>query len=84
LIGYIIFLLVSLIIAPLYRVSEHVYDLATMDNVKTNSSDFYPAMVMREVILWIGRLIAFIFVVALFYYYDNNTELLIRLLLILV
>jgi Na+/H+ antiporter NhaC len=55
-----------------------------MDNVKTDSSDFYPAMVMREVILWIGRLIAFIFVLIMFYNFDNDTELLIRLLLILV
>jgi hypothetical protein len=35
------------------RISEHVYDLALMDNIKTHNSDFYPAMILREVVLWL-------------------------------
>jgi len=57
-ISFIIFSLVWLFINPLYRVSEHVYDLHLMDNVKTGNSDFYPAMIMREIILWIWRITA--------------------------
>lgn len=81
---YITFLFIFLILWPLYRISEHIYDLATMDNVKTSKSDFYPAMVFREIILWIWRLIAFIILYYLFNFYSNNTELLIQILLIII
>lgn len=54
---YIIFTLLWIILWPLYRVSEHVYDLKIMDSIKLPWSDFYPAMILREVLLWIWRLI---------------------------
>lgn len=82
--GYLTFLLVFLILLPLYRVSEHIYDLATMDNVKTLQSDFYPAMVFREIILWIWRIIAFWILYYLFDLYSNNIEFLIQIILIII
>lgn len=81
---YVTFLLVFLILLPLYRVSEHIYDLATMDNVKINWSDFYPAMVFREIILWLWRFIAFIILYYMFNLYSDNIEYLIRLLIIII
>ncbi|MFA5917248.1 MAG: MFS transporter [Candidatus Gracilibacteria bacterium] len=56
LISFIIFSLVSLFLNPIYRVSEHVYDLTLMDSIKTKNNDFYPAMLMREFVLWIGSM----------------------------
>lgn len=58
LINFIIFSFIWLLLSPLYRTSEHVYDLHLMDNIKTGNSDFYPAMIMREIILWIWRITA--------------------------
>lgn len=54
---YLIYTIISIIIWPLYRVSEHVYDLKIMDSIKYEWSDFFPAMILREVLLWIGRMI---------------------------
>jgi len=54
---YIIFTLIWIILWPLYRVSEHVYDLKIMDSIKLDWSDFYPAMILRVFVLWIWRLI---------------------------
>lgn len=55
---FIIYSIIWLLVTPLYRVSEHVYDLHLMDSIKVENSDFYPAMLMREVILWIWRIFA--------------------------
>lgn len=57
---FIIFSLVAIFINPLFRVSEHVYDLALMDNIKTADNDFYPAMLLREFVLWIWRILALV------------------------
>jgi len=63
---YIIYTLILLILNPLYRVSEHVFDLKLMDTIKVKWSDFFPAMILREIPLWIWRIviiILFIFLV---------------------
>ena len=63
---YVFFTLIALILNPLYRVSEHVFDLKLMDTIKVEWSDFYPAMIMREISLWVGRIsiiVVFIFLV---------------------
>jgi hypothetical protein len=31
-----------------------------MDNIKTDNNDFYPAMILREIVLWIGRICALV------------------------
>ena len=42
----------SSIVQPMYRVSQHVIDLKTMDGMAHSASDFYPAMILRDVALW--------------------------------
>lgn len=73
-IWYIIFSFIWLFLNPIYRVSEHVYDLALMDNIKTNDSDFYPAMVLREIILYAWRLLSIILIFLLLKYWLNTEE----------
>lgn len=53
---FIIYSLIWLLIAPIYRVSEHVYNLRFMDFIKHWESDFFPAMILREVLLLAWRL----------------------------
>ena len=70
---YIIFTLIALLLNPLYRISEHVFDLKLMDTIKLKWSDFYPAMIFREISLWIWRisiLLFFIFLVKS--WFENN------------
>jgi hypothetical protein len=63
------------------RVSEHVYDLALMDNIKINDGDFYPAMIMREVILRLWRIVWLSLVILLPYYLNINTTTILKLIL---
>lgn len=67
-IWYIIFTLIALILNPLYRVSEHVFDLKLMDTIKAKWSDFYPAMILREFSLWIWRIL----IILIFIFLVNN------------
>ena len=70
---YIVFNLFALLLNPLYRISEHVFDLKLMDTIKVKWSDFYPAMILREISLWIWRIaILFIFVFLVKYWLDIN------------
>ncbi len=57
---YIIFTLIALLLNPLYRISEHVFDLKLMDTIKVKWSDFYPAMILREISLWFWRILILI------------------------
>jgi len=57
-VGYIIFSLFSILIKPLYNVSKHVYDLSLMDNIKTCENDFFPAMLFRDFVQYLWRLVA--------------------------
>ncbi len=43
---------------PISRVSQHVIDLKTMDGMAHSASDFYPAMILRVVALWVWRMAA--------------------------
>ena len=43
---------------PIMRVSQHVIDLKTMDGMSHRASDFYPAMILRDVALWVWRTLA--------------------------
>ena len=51
LVWYIIFTLIGLLLNPLYRVSEHVFDLKLMTTIKAKWSDFFPTMIFREIVL---------------------------------
>ena len=50
--GLIVYTIGSSIIQPINRVSQHVIDLKTMDGMAHSASDFYPAMILRDVALW--------------------------------
>jgi hypothetical protein len=67
---FLIFSFISIFIQPMYRVSEYIYDLALMDNVKVNNSDFYPSMIMREVLTWIWKILS-LFILLLFVKFTN-------------
>lgn len=72
--GFVLSSLVSLFLSPLFRVSEHVYDLSLMDSIKTQNNDFYPAMVMRESILWLWRISGIITLLLISRFYWTNIE----------
>jgi hypothetical protein len=46
------------VMQPMMRVSQHVIDLKTMDGMAHKASDFYPAMILRDVALWVWRMAA--------------------------
>ncbi|HWJ18227.1 MAG TPA: MFS transporter [Geobacterales bacterium] len=49
---------------PIMRVSQHVIDLKTMDGMSHRTSDFYPAMILRDVALWVWRTLAALILLA--------------------
>jgi len=63
---YIIFTLVALILNPLYRVSEHVFDLKLMETIKLKWSDFFPTMIFREIVLSIWSFLIIIIFIFLY------------------
>lgn len=76
---FVIFSFISIFLDSLYRVSEHTYDLSLMDNIRQWKSDFYPAMIMRECLLWSGRVISISLILILFLYTWLDTESLLRI-----
>lgn len=64
----ILFSIIGLILQPLFSVINHVYSLRLMDSIKHWKSDFYPAMILREVVLWWWRVSAFALLYALHLY----------------
>ena len=64
------------------RVSEHVYDLALMDNIKINNGDFYPAMLMREVILRLWRVMWLSLIILALYYLNIDKSSMLQLILL--
>ena len=63
--GYIFYTLVALILLPLYRISEHVFDLKLMDTIKVKWSDFFPSMILREISLLSWRITILLFFIYL-------------------
>jgi hypothetical protein len=53
------------IVQPVMRVSQHVIDLKTMDGMSHSESDFYPTMILRDVALWVWRMVAALILLAL-------------------
>lgn len=80
--NFIIYSLIWLFLNPMFRVSEHVYDLALMDNIKTDTADFYPAMILREIILWIWRITSLLLLLFIFKYFDLSTNSILKLTLV--
>jgi len=81
---YIIFTLIWILLWPLYRVSEHVYDLKIMDSIKLKWSDFFPAMILREVILWIWRLITILIILYISIYSWFELESILKIWILLI
>ena len=75
-IWYVIYTLIALILNPLYRISEHVFDLKLMDTIKVKWSDFFPAMILREITLWVGRIAIIIIFVFLVKFWINTENIL--------
>ncbi|MDD3303033.1 MAG: hypothetical protein PHN31_05750 [Candidatus Gracilibacteria bacterium] len=71
---FILFSLANIFLSPIFRVSEHVYDLALMDSIKTEKSDFFPAMILREIVLWIGRMLSLIMLYVLLFFTKIDTN----------
>lgn len=79
--GFVLYSLISLLIIPIYRVSEHVYDLRSMDYIKHESSDFFPAMILRELVLIFWRIIPIIFIILFIKWFWASKENLLSIIL---
>jgi hypothetical protein len=58
LVTLVVYTIGASIMQPVMRVSQHVIDLKTMDGMAHCASDFYPAMILRDVALWVWRMAA--------------------------
>lgn len=54
---FIAYSLVSVLVRPLRRVSEHVIDLETMEMLGREESDFFPTMIFRDAAFAVWRLL---------------------------
>jgi len=52
------------LLSPIYRVSEHVLDLKAMEQL-SGAHSFYPGLVYRDVLIWVGRSVAIGFLLVL-------------------
>lgn len=52
------------LLSPIYRVSEHVLDLKAMEQL-SGAHSFYPGLVYRDVLIWVGRSLAIGFLLLL-------------------
>lgn len=83
LINFIIFSLILIFLKPLFRVSSHVYDLSLMDSIKAWNNDFYPAMLLREAVLWIWRIGSLLILLFIFKNMNLTLELNLKIWLII-
>lgn len=74
LLAFVIYTLGSVIIKPLYRVSSHVIDLETMETLAHTDSDFYPTMILRDVSLWLWRIVGCIMLLVVIVYVRGDIE----------
>ena len=69
--GYVIYNLILILIQPTYKVSLHVYNLKLMDNLDTW---FFPTMLLRELLLWIGRILSLLFLLGVVLFFELDTR----------
>lgn len=81
LIWYILFSLIWIFLKPIYRVSEHVFDLKIMDSIKQWWADFFPAMIIRELVLNVARIWFLIISFFILYYIKIDLVLTLKLFL---
>ena len=53
---FIIFNLIIVLFSPIYNVSMHVTHLHSIEKIKKQGKCFYPGLLYRDFILWIGRI----------------------------
>jgi len=53
---YIVFALIFVFFKPMYRISQHVIDLYSIESITSKKIHFYPALLYRDFVLWIGRI----------------------------
>jgi hypothetical protein len=75
LINLIIFTLIDLIVAPTYRVSEHVYDLKYMSEINKEENSFFATMISREIFMWLGRTFFLLGLIVFFYFNQEEFSL---------
>lgn len=71
---FVFFSLAAIFLNPIFRVSEHVYDLELMDYIKIWEHDFFPAMLLREFVIWIWRISALLLLYILLELTKINTN----------
>jgi MFS family permease len=54
---YVVYALIVVVLKPILRVSEHVIDLYSVDMLKADGMSFYPGLLLRDFVLWIGRIV---------------------------
>lgn len=81
---YIIYTIIWILIWPLYRISEDVYDLKIMDTFETWSDDFYAAMIYRDFLLWVWRVIIMWFFIFIILRFNISLEYILKILILLV
>lgn len=80
---YIIYTIIWILLWPLYRISEHVYDLKIMDTLETWSDDFYSAMIYRDFLLWVWRVIIIWFFIFIILNFNISLEYMLKFLILL-
>jgi YQGE family putative transporter len=71
---FVLFSLLLTILHPVYRVSEHVLDLTAMERL-TGEHSFYPGLVYRDALIWVGRSLAIGLLAILLLFTDETTTL---------
>lgn len=56
--AFVIFSLAFIFIEPHMMVSSHTLDLAMVENMKRKSAEFFPALILRDFVIWLVRSIA--------------------------
>lgn len=69
---YVTYSLIAVFMRPIFRVSEHVVDLESVDLIKSDLHDFYPGLLYRDFMLWVGRMSAFLFIFFLAFFIKDN------------
>ncbi|KKQ35739.1 MAG: hypothetical protein US50_C0006G0012 [Candidatus Nomurabacteria bacterium GW2011_GWB1_37_5] len=69
---YLIYSVLMVFFRPMYRVSQHAIDLHSMEFLSRGRSSFYPGILYREIILYIGRFFALMFVIVMSLVLNND------------
>ncbi len=81
--GYIFYSIMTILLHPLYSLSEYAYTMKTISHITTKDSDFFPAMISREIVLYIGRFFILIIFGLIIYFSVFSLENILKIALIL-